>query len=622
LVIVAVIIPIIHFPKIYGVDAFQVIWMANALKEGAFFSDNTWLIHPTSYFGYYPFSHRAIGVPMLLAFLTSFLNFFSFGLFGITETILIFNILLILILYKSSRNLGNRLFEEEWSRVLFVAAILLSPSITYDISMTVSTRIIITLIMVLLLNLNLKIISKDNYNKFKTTIYMLILLLFGALTHRLWMGTIITIPFMIFTIFIRKYKKIHHLTILLIPPLSIIAFFYGLELFSADPSTGLGLNTTAFETILFSINYFGFWTGIIAVFFPIGILIILYKLTFTFKNYNSFKNSKKKKLQLNISNNEDVDKFYYLLLFLIPFLLMTSTYFYSITLFLPIIIIFSLQGLIYIRKLISGISRKLDWIAPMFLLFFVPIYYLSGNGFYSSIAFWDVFLLLLISLILFSFVFLIINYNNLTLSRASFDPNKLKKGIWIISFSVSFLAFTVINIEAGRIEVINNPYPWKNRYLTEEEIEIIDFFKNEEIEGLIYCASGRYISERIGGVGFLPIFSEPTFIGIPLFYGLINPQEVYENAEFTLSELYQFSLYNFTKVDPIKELLIAIKTLDIGKGEDFHALLSYNIQYIISINNTFQSGGTNKWTLIRSLEQSGLYEPVFSTTHLLVWKIY
>ncbi|KKM67765.1 hypothetical protein LCGC14_1467800, partial [marine sediment metagenome] len=122
LVIVAIIIPIIHYPRIYGVDAFGLIWMSNALRNGVLFSENTWLIHPASYFGYYPFSHVPIGIPIFLALLISLLNIFSFG---ITEAILAFNILLIIIIYKSSRNLGNRLFEEEWSRFVFVAAILL-----------------------------------------------------------------------------------------------------------------------------------------------------------------------------------------------------------------------------------------------------------------------------------------------------------------------------------------------------------------------------------------------------------------------------------------------------------------------------------------------------------------
>ena len=619
LVLVAIIIPIIHYPRIYGVDAFQYMWMTNAVRNGALFSENTWLIHPTSYFGYYPFSHAPIGVPLFLALLISLLNIFSFG---ITEAILAFNIILIIIIYKSSRNLGNRLFEEEWSRFIFVAAILLSPSIIYDTTMTVSTRIIITIVMIVLLNLNLKVLSNDNHKKFKTTVFLFLLLLVGALAHRLWTGTIVTIILMIFTVFIRKYKKLQHLTVFLILPLSIIAFFFGLEFYYIDPRTGLGANATLFEIILFLITYFGFWVGLISIFFPIGLIITLYKLTFTFKNSNAFKTSKKKNAQLNNSHHEFVDNFYYLLLLLIPFFYMILTFFYTMVIFLPIIIIFSVQGLIYIKKFISRSSKKLEWVFPILFLFIVIGFFVPNYGIYSDLVVWKVFLILFVSLILFLFVFLTINYNNLTFSRASFDPHKLKKGIWIIALTMSFLAFSYIGIEAGRDDVISSPYPWENRYLTNEETEIIEYFQNEDIHGLIFCAAGRYISERIGGVGFLPTFSEPTVIGMPLFYGLISPNYVHENAKFNFSELVRFDLFTFNKTDPITELLDSIRALDLREGGDFDALVSYNVQYIITINNTFQSGGINNWLLIRSLQQSELFEPVFSTLHLLVWKIF
>ena len=618
LVLVAIIIPIIHYPRIYGVDAFQYVWMANAVRNGALFSENTWLINPASYFGYYPFSHAPIGVPIFLAFLISLLNIFSFG---ITEAILAFNIILIIIIYKSSRNLGNRLFEEEWSRFVFVAAILLSPNIIYDTTMTVSTRIIITIVMIVLLNLNLKVLRNDNHKKFKTTVFLFLLLLVGALAHRLWTGIIIMIIFMIFTVFIRKYKKLQHLTVFLILPLSIIAFFFGLEFFYIDPRTGLGVNATLFEIILFLITYFGFWTGLIALFFPIGLIITLYKLTFTFKNSNAFKTTKKKKSQLNNSHHEFVDNYYYLLLLLIPFFYMILNFFYTIVIFLPIIIIFSVQGLIYIKKFISRISKKLDWVFPILFLFIVMGFFLPNYGIYSDFVVWNVFLILFVSLILFLFVFLTINYNNLTFSRASFDPHKLKKGIWIIALTMSFLAFSEIGIEAGRDDVISSPYPWENRYLTNEEIEIIEYFHNEDINGLIFCAAGRYISERIGGVGFLPTFSESTPIGIPLFYGLISPNYVHENTEFSLDNYYRYIFFNFTKTDPITDVVNSIKTLDVREGGDLDVLVSYNVQYIISINDTFQSGGINNRPLIQSLQQSELFEPVFSTQHLLVWKI-
>ena len=66
----------------------------------------------------------------------------------------------------------------------------------------------------------------------------------------------------------------------------------------------------------------------------------------------------------------------------------------------------------------------------------------------------------------------------------------------------------------------------------------------------------------------------------------------------------------------------SIRALDVREKDDFNALLSYNVQYIITINSTFKSGGINNWPLVKSLQLSELFEPVFSTQHLLVWKIY
>jgi len=169
----------------------------------------------------------------------------------------------------------------------------------------------------------------------------------------------------------------------------------------------------------------------------------------------------------------------------------------------------------------------------------------------------------------------------------------------------------------------SNPYPWENRYLTDEEIEIIEYFQNEDIDGLIYVTD-NYISERIGGVGFLPTFSDRVVIGISLYYGFISPNEVHKNTEFSLLELRNLLLFQSKlrsrKYDPIRHVRDKILKLNITIPGDRIILRSeYNVQYIISVNDTFSDYG-NQWILIRSLHQLEL-EPVFSTQHLLVWKI-
>ncbi len=619
LVLLVISFPIFTYPRIYGVDAFQYMWMANAVREGALFSENTWLISPFSYFGYYPFSHAPIGVPMFLALLISLLNIFSFG---ITEAILAFNIILIIILYKSSRNLGNRLFEEEWSRFVFVAAVLLSPNVIFDTKMTVSTRIIITIVMILLLNLSLKLLSNNNQNKFQATFFLFLLLLVGALAHRLWMVTVITIMFLIFTVFIRKYKKLQRLTVFLILPLSIIAFFYGLEFFYVDPRKILSPffdNSTLFGvSINLGIDY-ALKVGLILFFFPVGVIITLYKLTIYLKIPDDEKN-----VQLKFEHHQFLRNNFYLLLFIAPFLFMAPS-FYAIVIFLPILIIFSVQGLIYIKKLTSTISNKFNWIFPIFLLFLSAGYSLLYVEIYININLWYIFALISISLILYLFVIITVKYGNIFRSKVSSISDKLHKGIDIFVLIISFLIFTTTTVVGTNTGIDSNTYPWDNRYLTGEEIEIIHYFNGVDIDELILCGSGIYIADRLAGVGFLPIWSRDHNRGQPIYYSLISPEEVLENVEFYLLGMTSLNFFKFNRTKLISWLtsLLQVRQMNITIPEDLLMLqIEYNIQYIITTKDPAVSIGFNDWPLIQSLHNSDSFKPVYSTQHLLVWRLY
>ena len=632
LVLVVIIIPIIHYPRIYGVDAFQVIWMANALRDGALFSDNTWLIHPASYFGYYPFSHRAIGVPMFLACLISLLNFFSFGIFGLTEAILAFDIILILIIYKSSRNLGNRLFKEEWSRFIFVAATLFSMYVINDITMTVSTRIIITIITIALMNLNLKILT-NSISTFKALISLLILLIIGALAHRLWVATFIPILIMIFTVFIRKFKNLQKLTVFLILPLSVIAFFVGLEvIITPDRDFFSRLDPNQIFSPFFDeksllgmgalLSWFYIWNlGVIIVFFPLGVILMLYKLAILLKF------SKGRNIQLK--NNQQFIQKYYLILFIIPFSFFLPATFYSIVIFFPFLIIFSIYGLIYIKKFLSNYSETLSWFLLPILLFISLAYSFFKAKVSVNINLWYVFVLSFISLILFLFVIIIRHYKTLKFSQFSLNPLKMKKGIWILILTIPMLIFSITTIETNRAALINSPYPWENRCLTNEEIEIIEFFQDEDINGLIFVTD-KDIENKISGVGFLPTFHGRSSIGKDLWYGLISPNEVLDNTEFSFSfsNLLEQRFFRFWPKDatyyyetsPLEVLRRKIIILNMTIEEDRVLLRSvYNVHYIISINENYLHN-SNEWILIRSLHQSDLV-PTFITQNLVVWQI-
>ncbi|MFX1355947.1 MAG: hypothetical protein ACFFA8_01570 [Promethearchaeota archaeon] len=644
LVLIAIIFPLTQYPRIFGVDAFQVMWMANALRDGALFSNNTWLIHPASYFGYYPFSHRAIGVPLILAFIMSFLEFVSFGIFGIAEAILTFNIILILIIYKSSRNLGNILFKEEWSRFIFVAAIILSQYMLSNVVMTVSTRVIITIFMIYALNLNIKIIT-NSIKAFKAIAFMFLLLIIGALAHKLWVATFIPIVIMIFTAltrkiknlqykFIRKYKNLlYKLTAFLILLLSIIAFFIGLELLNTvgfDFLSSLDEDQTFSpffdENTLFgmgiSLSWFYVWNlGVISIFFPVGVIITLYELATLLKHYD------KKNAQHNY-NRQFLQK-YYLILFIIPFSFLLPYTFYSIVIFFPILIIFSVYGIIFIKKFISTYSETLSWLLLVILLFISIGYSFIKVEVSTKIDLWFVYVLSFISLILFLFVFITKKYRTLNFSKISLDSLKMKKGIWILILTISILIFSITTIETNRAGLRSSPYPWENRYLTDEEIGIIYYFQNEEIDGLIFVTD-VYIAERISSISLLPTFYARSQIGKALWYYLLNPKEVIEGTYFSLvfSDILKqrFFIYRPEYVDyyfqtsPLELIRRQIIPLNMTIERDRDLVRSeYNVQYIVSSKENLPHY-SNEWLLIQSLFQSEL-EPVFSTQHLLVWKI-
>ena len=633
LVLFAILILISHYPHIYGTDNFQVMWMANALRDGALFSKNTWLIHPTSYFGYYPFSHRAIGVPLVLAFLSSFVEFISLGKFGLVEAIFVFDFILLLIIYKSSRNLGNILFKEEWSRFVFVATIIFSQNMLDNVIMIVSTRVFITIIMIILLNLNLKILT-NSINVFKTIIIICFLLLGGALLHRLWIGTIVTILFTLLTILVRKFKSLLKFTVFLILPLSALSFFMGLEIIN---QVGFDfflerLDTNLIFSPLFTVetllglgvllSWLYAWNlGLIILFFPIGVIKTIFDLI-RFLNANKAKNTK-------LYDNKQFYKKFYLILFIFPFSFLLPFTFYSIVLFFPLLVIFSVYGIIYIKDFFSNYSEKLSWIMVVTLFIISVVYSFLKSELTTRIDLWYIYVFSFGSIILLLILFLLKINKNQYFSIFFHKSLKIEKVIWTLLVIFSIFIFSITSIQTNRVGLTSSPYPWENRYLTDEEILVVDFFRDKEFNGLIFTFDG-YIDLKLTGFGYLPSFHGRTEIGIDLWYGLISSDEVLENTEFifTLSsflrQIYfsfrpEYATYYF-ETSPSEVLMRKIIELNMTIEEDKNLLrYEYNVQFVISTNeNTLHE--SNEWVLIQTLFQSEL-EPVYTTQNLVVWKI-
>lgn len=626
LVLFLVFLIISHYPTIYGKDAFQVIWMANALKNGALFSENSWLISPLSYFGYFPFSHWPVGVPMVLAFLMAILEFVSLGVFGIAETIMIFDIILIIIIYKSAKNLANIIFKENWARFIFLSTTLLSQYILNTVIMTVSTRIVITIVMMILLNLNIQILKKTN-KKFKNILFIFISLFIGLLAHRLWIISLISVIVMIFVLFIIRYDIFVKISIFFIIPLCIIAFFVGLDvlyflefnfLSRLDPSQTFSavIDENSLLGLSVLLTWFYTWeTGLIIIFFPIGVIITLYEIALSYK---------KKEDNTSFKYNPQLIKKYYLILFILPFSFLLPETFYSIVVFFPLLIIFSVYGIVYFKKYISNYSERLSWIVLAVLLSISTAYSFIKVEVSVEINLWFVYLLIFVSLFLILSIFLLKKYNFLDLRNITLDFQNLKKGVWNIILIISIIIFSITTIETNRAGLVYSPYPWENSYLTGEEIEIIKFFETEEINGLIFTIG--ITSTRFSGIGFLPAFHNYSSIGLDLWYNLISPDVVLQNTFFSFSIFKIFTLdffemnMSWSESNPLWILSRSIIPLNMTIKSDRNILLSvYNVQYLISVKEPYLKMERN-WILTQSLFKSDL-RPIFSTQHLLVWKI-
>ena len=125
---------------------------------------------------------------------------------------------------------------------------------------------------------------------------------------------------------------------------------------------------------------------------------------------------------------------------------------------------------------------------------------------------------------------------------------------------------------------------------------------------------------RISGVGFLPVFSQRTGLGQALYYQFTDKSDVYKYTIFSSTRISRLGFLKYNKLDPITSRRNSIIYLNVSLEADIFLLQSeYNIQYIITpVDPELAIGAT--WILIQSLPAT--FIPVFSTQHLLVWKLF
>lgn len=95
----------------------------------------------------------------------------------------------------------------------------------------------------------------------------------------------------------------------------------------------------------------------------------------------------------------------------------------------------------------------------------------------------------------------------------NYKLSRLIKEIEIMIFVVSLFFFRLIREE--RRTGINS------RYLTDEDFQIIKFFEDKPIKGLIYVPI-LLVDTRINAIGFLPIFYDRNTIGTLILFNSLN----------------------------------------------------------------------------------------------------
>jgi hypothetical protein len=605
--LLSVLMRIPKLPYIYGYDGFEVIWMAFAINNGALVSDQTWLIHPLSYFGFYPFSQYPIILPLMLAGLLS-INI------SLSISIVIIDMFLTMVCAIGAYKLSSLLFRKEIFRNLFLIMVLFGSKDFYNYTyFSLHPRAVLLALSFWFLYYLLKL--KENVslkNKFFSITMLLVIFTIMVLSYRISvMYLLYLVPF-IFQIFVTA-KRIKPFTQKIIENRITEVFF----IISAIGMIVVGyFITPTFDVSLWSpisggeklasqivsvgMVYFSS-LGVLLIFLPIGL----------FSVYFSRKET-------------DFGKKSFLLVIVSIIALSWKIPIYSIVLFLPIYTWISILGIkqtvSFLRKrgrsnkfsfllcaTIVGITAILVHVVYISVLVYVRITYFVVL---AAIGVYGLFFLIRRYLLgyrrmqwVLVFMFIIITSNILFLQTA-YEGQENYASLWIAPYSLNF----------------------SQNHITNDELLVIEYIQTQGINGTIFTSSTT-LSRRIGGAGFLP-----TIPGYhtehPLYYGWITADQVTNNTYFDFYEFVEtFSLvYNGSSYED--GILSQIRGLNATRTYTISILTSLRIQYIVGIrnisNNTiypylFHPYGSTHYFIFESLNN---VLPSFNTTFLAVWKIY
>jgi len=608
---------LIRIPRelnIFDIDTYEILWMAQAIVNGALVnSDQTWLINFFSYFGFYPFSHYPIGIPLLL-------SIFLFLDFPIWLAYFLITLIEITITYFGIRKIAKYLFDNKLLQYFLIIMYVNCPILLRFSYMTLHPRAFIMAFVPWFLYYVLKSFDSPNKKNILLSLFFLVLMIF---THRLWIGLIaFIIPALLTKLTFRKIDNVRLnknkaiLLISIIIILNIALLFLSLRIFNIDPrkiESPWFSNEYPLELLANVALDYATRIGVTIIFLPFGIFDMfkrLYKMIY-------------KNLPSNLTYKEKRSTLFFLYsLFFVS--ISWNITLYSTVLFLIYLVFYTTLGFNFVIRNFKKVNIKL--LSFIFLLYSAIVSLLYIEALKTSVLWLQILAIFIgaISIIglinqksinqIENFILRITSNRKLTnLSQMSFI---------LILISVSFFSVTVRDATLRSSE---KEFP-VSRYITDEEKEIISVIKDHGVTGIIFCASD-ILAWHIGGYGFLPTikaFHQPQ----QLYYNWVDKDYVLKNTVFNFWELINFAKLFVFDYNPENELYETVRQMNLTYyHEQLPVLKELNIQYCVALKNergkiypvTITTFGASYSVFLETLS---FLSPLYQTQHLLLYKFY
>jgi len=591
---------LLEIPRINGIigsDAFEILWMSNALVEGLQ-TNSTWIINSLSIFGFYPFSFYPVGYPFVISL------FFRAGV-GLNLTTYLISSINIVIASIGATKLGKKVFQRDVLQKALLISYLFAPVFIRFTYFTISARGPI-----LALAPWLFYYYFDSQQKFsiRSTIKLSIIMIIMAFLHRLWLAYL---PIILVAVLaniisrktkiinlIKKHKQIFYTAFFVICLSLLIAGYFVFRVDSAKITSPWFSNNNFFGLIANLIIDYGLRLGLLTFFLPLSIYNLL-------KDIPNEENKKRGETWI----------FYIFLIFILSFVWTYTLY--STVAYLPIYALISINGLKTLLEKNKPNTMLIITITMVsFVVLFSVIYEsLINNNYLNAI--------ITTSVLLPTIAFYILFKKDLVFAEIkSLKKTNVKAISFIVVILLSNIFFCLNSID-GQILLNEQEFPYS--YISDEEMDICKFLNNEGVVGTIYV-SNSLVSRRISGYGFLPTING-NHAAHQLYYGWADQTEISENFSFNFYYFVTNPKLLVEGVNPENSIINELLCIPVNSSENINHIVEMNIQYAVilkdSLGNAYPyhiSSAREEYSIF--IDSLHLIPSVYQTENLLVWKFF